>query len=624
MWLLSTDRAELHYHHNPEGVPAGYAILSHVWGSSEQTFQDVKRIQAECLERDKSDARQPSNGNSRTNTNPRDHVSEKIRQSCLIAERHGYRWIWNDTCCIDKTSSSELSEAINSMHRYYSLAEVCYAYLADVTWGSSDEVARYFRESKWHKRGWTLQELIAPNFLIFLSGNWGILGTKHGLASVLESITRIPASLLRNEEDIGSFSAAQRMSWAADRETTRVEDQAYSLLGIFGIHMTTLYGEGTRAFERLQEKIIKTSVDTSIFAWGARIDWDALCATEETLHHGHDHNRSDSYLLCSSPKHFRRASQVCFSPSPSLLPRKHEVPEAIEWGVLEKPRPSRQKSIPACSITQYGVSCHIPIFDTASLSIAVLFSRDQQGHLGLILTPCPNSIDPLLPLYHTGYPLYNGGEIARVVGLGKKLDALRFLDQPVDFTWKEVYIAIRPPSSSNPIPRRVYARSSFPPFRLSQHICRTLSNSGWELSRQPTIPHGVADSESVDVSFCRAGPERVRLVFAMGLCSSLSTTALASSESASAGSYKHWASFWVIPSGLPDDYQPPSHRCPADHISLWPDHKKLFAEQYADYHYPFAVRFTPCPANPRETLVLSQAREGLKYRFGLSGFAVTT
>ena len=132
----------------------------------------------------------------------------------------------------------------------------------------------------------------------------GILGTKHSLALVLESVTRILVSLLRNEDELSSFSAAQRLSWAADRETTRVEDQAYSLLGIFGIYMTTLYGEGTRAFERLQEKIIKTSVDTIIFIWGSWIDWDGLCTFSEARDGDHDHTRADVYLLCSSPSHF--------------------------------------------------------------------------------------------------------------------------------------------------------------------------------------------------------------------------------------------------------------------------------------------------------------------------------
>ena len=118
MWLLSTDRAELHNFADHLAVPdGGYAILSHTWTDREQTFQDVQAIRARCR---------------LIGANPRKYVSEKIRRSCMLAESYGYKWIWIDTCCIDKTSSSDLSEAINSMFNWYAFAEVCFAYLADV------------------------------------------------------------------------------------------------------------------------------------------------------------------------------------------------------------------------------------------------------------------------------------------------------------------------------------------------------------------------------------------------------------------------------------------------------------------------------------------------------------
>ena len=118
MWLLSTNRAELHYFVSPESVFGGYAILSHVWDKKEQSFQDLEALRLRCAE---------------THTKPRDRASAKIRDCCILAERHGYRWLWADTCCIDKSSSAELSEAINSMFRYYSLADICYVYLRDVS-----------------------------------------------------------------------------------------------------------------------------------------------------------------------------------------------------------------------------------------------------------------------------------------------------------------------------------------------------------------------------------------------------------------------------------------------------------------------------------------------------------
>ncbi|TFK78925.1 HET-domain-containing protein [Polyporus arcularius HHB13444] len=260
MWLLSTARAELHFYVSPEAVQGGYAILSHVWDAEEQTLQDLQELRKRC---------------STTGENPRNLVCEKIKRCCELAESHGFEWVWIDTCCIDKTSSAELSEAINSMFQYYSLAGLCYAYLKDVpTEGAfaGYPVAPPFQQSRWHTRGWTLQELIAPRTVIFLSCDWVALGSKVDLAASLELRKGIPADLLRLQRRIPDFSVAQRMSWAAYRTTTRVEDEAYSLLGIFDIMMPTLYGEGRKAFRRLQEEIMRQSADPTLFAWGVCID----------------------------------------------------------------------------------------------------------------------------------------------------------------------------------------------------------------------------------------------------------------------------------------------------------------------------------------------------------------
>ena len=182
------------------------------------------------------------------------NLSPKIRHACRIARENGYRYIWIDSCCIDKASSSELSEAINSMYRWYCLSTVCYAYLADVPPGKdSREEESAFRRSRWFERGWTLQELIAPSSVTFLAADWTPIGSKHILADLIEDIAGIPDEALLHAQSLDEFSVAQRLSWAARRETTRVEDRAYSLLGIFDINMPTLYGEGELAFRRLQE-----------------------------------------------------------------------------------------------------------------------------------------------------------------------------------------------------------------------------------------------------------------------------------------------------------------------------------------------------------------------------------
>ncbi|KAI0369034.1 HET-domain-containing protein [Pilatotrama ljubarskyi] len=264
MWLLSTDRAELHFFAGPEAVgEGGYAILSHVWVTGEeQTFQDLQALRQRCAQ---------------TEQNPRDLVSSKIRECCVLAERHGFQWVWIDTCCIDKTSSSELSEAINAMFRYYSLAEVCYVYLRDVPSDCAlQDPDSAFRKSRWHTRGWTLQELVAPALVLFMSSEWELLGTKTELACLLQDITGIDSDVLLLIKSLEAVGVAQRMSWAADRHTTRLEDEAYCLMGIFGVSMPTVYGEGRGAFRRLQEEIIRQSVDTSVFAWG-------LCKPEDKL-----------------------------------------------------------------------------------------------------------------------------------------------------------------------------------------------------------------------------------------------------------------------------------------------------------------------------------------------------
>ncbi|KAI9067119.1 HET-domain-containing protein, partial [Trametes sanguinea] len=267
MWLLDTSTGKLHYIVDPSWE--NYAILSHVWiPGKEQSFQDLQRLHEPTPEeiwrsrvRPLLSGRAPQPALSR--------ASEKIRECCAFAKARGYRWLWVDTCCIDKTSSSELSEAINSMYQWYQQSGVCYAFLHDV---DDDEDPRVrgsqFRSSRWFKRGWTLQELIAPYEMWFLSKRWRPIGTKASLADVIEEITGIDRDILQHKRPLSSVSVAQRMSWAAKRKTTRVEDEAYSLMGIFNVNIPVIYGEGRNAFYRLQEEILRCIPDQSIFAWG--------------------------------------------------------------------------------------------------------------------------------------------------------------------------------------------------------------------------------------------------------------------------------------------------------------------------------------------------------------------
>lgn len=175
-----------------------------------------------------------------------------------LAADAGIRYAWVDTCCIDKSSSAELTEAINSMYRWYQRSAICYAYLSDLS--PSDSLNIALPSCRWFTRGWTLQELIAPTEMRFFDRSWIDRGSKESLCTKLSAITAIDTKVLRHELPLSSIAIAQRMSWAAKRETTRIEDRSYSLFGLFGVHKET-------AFRRLQEEIIKSTLDMSIFAW---------------------------------------------------------------------------------------------------------------------------------------------------------------------------------------------------------------------------------------------------------------------------------------------------------------------------------------------------------------------
>jgi hypothetical protein len=197
---------------------------------------------------------------------------QKVRRCCEQAIQDGFEWAWVDTCCIDKRSSAELTEAINSMWKYYWQAAICYAYLSDVPESASmdkDSILERFKRSRWFTRGWTLQELLAPAVVEFYDSSWTILGTKSSLLDIIAIVTRIDELSLRTRTKIKKASVAQKFSWAANRETSREEDMAYCLLGLLNVHMPLLYGEGKRAFQRLQLELMTQSNEHTLFAWEA-------------------------------------------------------------------------------------------------------------------------------------------------------------------------------------------------------------------------------------------------------------------------------------------------------------------------------------------------------------------
>ena len=225
-----------------EAIPP-YAILSHTWEEGKEvTFQDL---------RDGTRQSKTSYG--------------KIQFCARQAKRDGLGHFWVDTCCIDKSNHVELQEAINSMFRWYQNAAKCYVYLSDISIAkqkASDEVLEYawepaFRQSRWFTRGWTLQELLAPCSVEFFSQEGKQLGDKRTLKQLIHEITGIAVPAFQGTP-LREFGIEERLSWATGRQTTRKEDKAYSLLGMFGIYMPLIYGEGEEnAFRRLHEEIDK-------------------------------------------------------------------------------------------------------------------------------------------------------------------------------------------------------------------------------------------------------------------------------------------------------------------------------------------------------------------------------
>ena len=241
-----------------------YAILSHRWiDPTEANYEEM--VDLAKMDREEQDEIRSRQG------------YKKIVDTCKQAKRDGYEWVWIDTCCIDKRSSAELSEAINSMYRWYANSKVCYAYLHDVDGPSipmaeTDEAyPKPNGRPEWFSRGWTLQEIIAPRNLQFFNKDWQPIGNKRELARELGWITGVPKHILADGLEGNRPCVAQIISWAAERTTTRVEDTAYSLMGLLGVSMPMLYGEGKKAFHRLQLEIIRSSNDQSIFAWGSSV-----------------------------------------------------------------------------------------------------------------------------------------------------------------------------------------------------------------------------------------------------------------------------------------------------------------------------------------------------------------
>jgi hypothetical protein len=308
-----------------------YSILSHCWGPEEVTYQEISSLVSS-----------PS-----TST-----------ESGYMA-KSGYLKI--NSACLQ--SSAELSESINSMYKWYENSMVCYALLdgesshLSVYDSKACDVQEDHLEDKWFTRGWTLQELIAPSRVEFFDKNWKHIGNKFQCSGYIALVTTIPENVIRSSRSMSSYGIATKMSWAAGRQTTRIEDVAYSLLGMFKVNMPLLYGEGKKAFIRLQEEIMKESDDHSLFAWDFQEDYEREPFKFRSVLADNPSRFANSAMIYSTPGY-----TDLYSTSTSSKVSKNRKPYAM---------------------TNKGVQIYLPIFDFESIGmVAMLDCKLHGGHEG--------------------------------------------------------------------------------------------------------------------------------------------------------------------------------------------------------------------------------------------------
>lgn len=342
-----------------------YAILSHRWVGREVVFGDFDTIPKERLQN-------VAEANPVSKTiggieNVGDGIEAsiyKIAGACAQVRRTpGVRHIWIDTVCINKNDSRELSSALNSMFNWYENATVCYVYLYDVTWNEADlDGSRAeFCQSKWFKRGWTLQELLAPKHIEFYDRDWRFIGPKQTLIKQI-----VKAAKIAEEYLIGDFrtaSIAQKMSWLSERITTIIEDRAYCMLGIFDVFLDTRYGRGGDEFLRLQREIFVSTppdaiFDESMFAWKT----DLI----ET-----------SGLLAPAPSCFRHSGHILFEPS---LAKSRNLTTQILDGMVIDPTMGVNFHIPYTARLQGAglAAAHLLTFGTVSATALLMHSAARK------------------------------------------------------------------------------------------------------------------------------------------------------------------------------------------------------------------------------------------------------
>ncbi|RPD59712.1 HET-domain-containing protein [Lentinus tigrinus ALCF2SS1-6] len=460
MRLLNTRTGEFVWVENPHQVR--YAALSHVWCKDprrETSYHDIVRFQDEAR-----------SARSRGEILPEDAVlsraSYKIRGACALARADGIDWLWVDTCCIDKASSAELEGAINAMYAWYHGSTVCYVFLQDVD-AHEDPYApdSGFRKSEWHVRGWTLQELIAPRVVLFFSRSWRFIGAKHGMAGLIADVTGVDREVITGHLPVNALSVARRMSWASRRVTTKREDEAYCLMGIFGVHIPVVYGEGSMAFLRLQEEILKRIPDESIFIWDR-----ALYPRTALLDTGHGAFPQDAHPAPFAP------SPAFFSTSADII----SVPKNRLCEIIGIPIPPT-----TYTSTSHGVRTTLPLLRLADgLFVAVLACQRNDTLLGLAIKKTPTSNVYSICVLDANHELVHADDLSCIVQFPIPLDGTALPSTASDTA------VVKEVSILNPLyvpPTRQVLPSHYVPLRhhvmgLSERSVRCLASLGYRSS----------------------------------------------------------------------------------------------------------------------------------------------
>lgn len=224
-----------------------YATFSHVIDEIGAPFEDFAHIKRElCCD-----------------------IFKILVRACVQARDAGFAWLWNYAACVDRNSCAAQSEAINSLAQIYRNCGRSIIYLGDLNSKlvEDEEVVERIAECRWMRNIWAIPQIIFSGAAYFYSSDWSLIGTKASLISHLSSIMGIDEPVLEDSNLLEEYSLARRMSWASEMTASRVEDFAYALVGLFDVSMSILYGDGQKAFLKLQEEIMRDTDDFSLMAW---------------------------------------------------------------------------------------------------------------------------------------------------------------------------------------------------------------------------------------------------------------------------------------------------------------------------------------------------------------------